>query len=170
VLRRTGLVVAAAAALSSFPAPANAEPVVPQSGTECASSLLGALTWPADTKTPLECAQSGRWVPVDNPYPISDRWVSYGPAMTLHGQGRANPTLLSGDWTATPLDDESRCAAAQTAVVRGAPVVVPAGTAEGEPGQPLSLQLVPTLVTIEMSGNCLWQKVDQGESGPGSGW
>ncbi|WP_036435784.1 hypothetical protein [Mycobacterium sp. URHB0044] len=170
MLRSSAIVVAVAATLLSSPGPASAEPAVPQPGTACAASLVGALTWPADTKTPLQCAQPGRWEPVDNPYPISDRWVSYGPVMTLHGQGRANPTLLSGAWTATPLDGESRCAATQTAVVRGAPIVAPAGTAEGEPGQPLSLEVVPTLVTIEMSGNCLWQKVDQGDSGPGSGW
>jgi hypothetical protein len=170
VLRWTSILVAMAATLFSPPGLSVAEPAVPQPDSACASNLVGAMTWPAGAKSPLVCGQPGRWEPVDTPYPISDRWVSYGPVMTLHGQGRANPSLLSGDWTATPLMSESRCAATQTAVVRGAPVVAPAGTDEGEPGQPLSLQLVPTLVTIEMSGNCLWQKVDPGGSAAGSGW
>jgi hypothetical protein len=170
VLRFAVTVVAVAATLVS-PGTAAADPPAPQSGSACAASLAGAMTWPADAKAPLECdGATGQWQPVDTPYPIGDRWVSYGPVMTLHGEGRRNPTLLSGDWTATPLTSESRCAATQTAVVPGSPTVVPARTDEGDPGQPLSLQVVPRLVTIEMSGNCLWQKVDQGGSAPRSGW
>ena len=31
---------------------------------------------------------------------------------------------------------------------------------EGEPGQTLSLQVAPQLFSIEMTGDCLWQKVN----------
>ena len=45
--------------------------------------------------------------------------------MTLHGQGRPNPNLLSGAWTATPLSPDSACSATQSAVIPGSPTVGP---------------------------------------------
>jgi hypothetical protein len=176
MLRWAGVVVAAAAALLSPPPLAAADPVAPQPGTPCPSNLVEAMTWPPDDKTPLVCVgqPTGLWQPVDTPYPISDRWFSYGPAMTLHGQGRPNPTLMSGNWTATPLIPEGRCRAEQLAVIPGSPTVGPPQVSEGERGQPLSLQVVPTLFSIEMSGECLWQKTDADQPEPGpqprSGW
>ena len=67
---------------------------------------------------PLVCQRTERrWQTVATPAPPSDRWLSVGPAMTLHGEGRRNPDVRSGDWTATPQDSTSRCRAEQSTVV-----------------------------------------------------
>ena len=156
-MMRWRLIAAAAAVLVLPPPVAWADPVVPQPDTPCTTALDGALSWPADAKVPFACAQAG-WQPVTDPYPISARWVSTGPAMTLHGQGRPNPNLLSGAWVATPLSPESSCSATQLAVIPGSPTVGVPHVDEGATGQPLSFQVVPILFTIEMRGDCLWQK------------
>ncbi|HEY7054090.1 MAG TPA: hypothetical protein VH496_18450 [Mycobacterium sp.] len=78
--------------------------------------------------------------------------------MKLHGQGLRNPNIMSGDWTATPQRTDSRCRAEQLAVVRAGEVGPPM-VREGATGQPLSLQVVPNLFSITMSGYCLWTKV-----------
>ena len=78
--------------------------------------------------------------------------------MTLHGQGRRNPMLESGDWTANPLTTESSCAATQLTVVSGTPTLSPPQIDRGNPGQSLKLEVLPRLFTIEMTGDCLWQK------------
>jgi hypothetical protein len=77
--------------------------------------------------------------------------------MTLHGQGRRNPDVASGAWTATPQDSNSRCGAVQRAVVE-AGVVGPPQVAEGTEGQPLSIQVLPQLFSIDMSGYCMWTR------------
>jgi hypothetical protein len=78
--------------------------------------------------------------------------------MTLHGQGRRNPDVTSGDWTATPQDSDSSCGAVQRAVVE-AGVVGPPQIAEGPDGRPLTFRVVPQLYSIDMSGYCLWTRV-----------
>ena len=78
--------------------------------------------------------------------------------MTLHGEGRRNPTLLSGAWTATPLTAESACTATQLTVIPGSPTVGPPHVDQGKPGQTLALTVLPRLFTIELSGDCLWQE------------
>ena len=74
-------------------------------------------------------------------------------------EGLRNATISSGDWTATPLDPDGRCGAEQIAVIPGTGAGPPRDT-EGGPGQTLSLQVVPKLFSIEMTGACLWQKVN----------
>jgi hypothetical protein len=152
---------AAVTMLLSSTGVAAADPVAPQADTSCAADLDGAMTWPTDAQAPLVCADTS-WQPVVDPYPIDDRWVSYGPAMTLHGQGRRNPNLLSGDWTATPQTPETTCEATQLAVIPGSPTVGAPHVDKGDAGQTLSLEVVPVLYTIEMTGNCLWQRSGQG--------
>ena len=120
--------------------------------------MADAMTWPTGDGAPLVCLNGG-WLPVADPYPFSDRWLSYGPAMTLHGEGRRNPTLASGDWTATPLTPESVCSATQLAVIPGSPTVGAPEVDQGNPGATLSLPVVPRLFSIEMRGNCLWQRL-----------
>ncbi|WP_293240416.1 hypothetical protein [Mycolicibacterium sp.] len=78
--------------------------------------------------------------------------------MTLHGEGRRNPNLLSGEWIATPLTSESTCTATQLAVIPGSPTVGPPRIDEGTSGQALALEVVPRLFTIELAGDCLWQR------------
>ena len=127
------------------------------------------MTWLPDAETPLLCTDGAeRWEAVAQPYPVSDRWVSYGPAVQLHGQGRRNPSMLSGTWIATPSSPESRCHAEQVAVIAGTPTIGPPRIDESEPGRPLSLEVVPTMTTIEISGDCLWQRVVP--EGSRSGW
>lgn len=155
-------VVAAVAAALALPAVAAADPGAPQPGTSCSANLSDAMTWPSDGTAPLACVGGPagyQWTTVDSPYPISDRWVSFGPPMKLHGEGLRNAAIKSGDWTATPLDPESRCGAEQLAVVPGVGAGPPSDI-EGEPGRPLSLQVVPQLFSIEMTGDCLWQRVN----------
>ena len=77
----------------------------------------------------------------------------------MHGEGLRNPEIQKGDWTAVPQDPETQCTAVQVAVV-SAGVVSPPQTAQGQPGRPLSLTVVPKLFSITLSGFCLWTKVD----------
>ena len=156
-MRRSLAIGAAVAALVAAPCGlAGAEPV---SDAPCTADLDGALTLPVGARVPLACSD-GRWEPVTDPYPISAKWASYGPAMTLHGQGRPNPNLLSGAWTATPLSPDSACSATQSAVVPGSPTVGPPRVDRATAGQPLTFDVVPVLFTIEMSGDCLWQRAE----------
>jgi hypothetical protein len=167
MLRWCVIGVATAAALWSQPAVATADPAVPLPGTPCDSSLDGAMTIPPDHDTPLVCVGTS-WQFVTTPYPVSDRWLSYGPAIQLRGQGRPNPTMLSGDWVATPLDPDSRCHARQFAVIPGSPTIGAPRMDDGEPGRPLTLSVAPTMSTIQISGDCVWQKAES-EPGP-PGW
>jgi hypothetical protein len=146
------------ALLLSTPALAWAAPEAPQPGTPCSSDLSDVMTWPPDSKTPLVCV-TGQWQTVTSPQAPNDRWLSFGPAMTLHGQGMRNPSVESGNWIATPQDPGSQCRAEQKTVVSPGVVSQPQ-VSEGEPGQPLSLQLLPRLFSIEMSGYCLWTRTN----------
>jgi hypothetical protein len=156
----TALVVSAMAPLCPPPR-SHAEPVVPQPDTQCSESVAGAFTQLPDYKTFLECRnQPGlgyRWQIFDDPYPNSDQWLTYGPELTLHGEGQRNREINSGDWTADPQNSDSRCNAEQLVVV-SAGELSPPQVSTGEPGQPLKLRVLPLLFTIELSGNCLWQK------------
>ncbi|KAA0090407.1 hypothetical protein CIW49_31855 [Mycolicibacterium sp. P1-18] len=153
-------ILAGAAAVTLVLSPAavaTADPVAPQADTPCSSEVEGALTWPAGADAPLTC-DGASWRPVTDPYPISDEWVSSGPVMTLHGQGRRNPMLESGRWTATPLTPETACGATQFAVISGTPTLGPPQSDRGEPGRPLDLEVVPRLFTVELTGDCLWRR------------
>ena len=150
---------ATAAAFASSPVvAANADPVAPQTNASCTAEVKDVLTLPADATAPMVC-DGANWQPVTDPYPMSDEWLSTGPVMTLHGEGRRNPMLESGRWTATPLTPESACGATQFAVVSGTPTLTPPQSDRGEPGRPLTLEVVPRLFTIELTGDCLWQRL-----------
>jgi len=138
----------------SAPAIAAAQPAGPQPDAPCTAAIDQALSRLADGST-VQCAD-GRWAIFPGPYPSGDRWVSTDVDLQLHGQGRRNPEMLSGGWTAYPQDPDAVCRAAQTAVVR-AGEVGPVQLAEGAPGQPLRFDVVPVMFSIELSGHCLWQ-------------
>src|ERR1700752_4472075 len=146
--------------LPCAPAIAHAEPVVPQPNTQCSQYLDGTLTQLPDLKTLLECrSRPGagyRWQTFDSPDPNSDRWLTYGPVLTLHGEGQRNREINSGDWTGYPQDAASRCGAKQLVVVSAGKLGAPQ-VSTGEPGQPLKFRALPLLFTIELSGHCLWQ-------------
>jgi hypothetical protein len=135
---------------------ASADPVVPQTDAPCSADLSGVMTWPQGAKMPLVCA-SQQWQDVTTPQPPSDRWLSFGPPMLLHGEGMRNPSVKSGDWTATPQDPNAQCRAEQQAVA-GPGVVGPTELTEGKAGQPLEFQMQPRLFSIQMSGYCLWTR------------
>jgi len=127
---------------------ASADPPAPQADTPCSSDVANVMTWPANAKMPLVC-HNGQWQTVTSPPPPNDRWLSVGPAMTLHGEGQRNPSVASGDWTAVPQNANSSCRAEQRAVLEPG-VTAPPQVAESPQGQPLSFQVVPRLFSIEM--------------------
>jgi hypothetical protein len=118
------------------------------------------MTLLPDETTYVVCGQSGAgyaWTPVTTPFPPNERWLSYGPAITLHGQGMRNPNLSSGRWTATPRDPQTRCQVTQTTVVEAGVLAAPEVT-EGEQGAPLAVEMQPKLFYAELAGDCLWVK------------
>jgi hypothetical protein len=119
------------------------------------------MTSVPDMKMPLVCAAQHdggyRWNTVTSPNPVSDRWLSYGPEIKLHGEGLRDGRIKSGDWVATPQDANGRCRAEQIAVV-DAGVVGPPQIAEAARGEPLSIRVIPRLFSIQMTGYCLWVK------------
>jgi len=154
MVRRWAAIGFVAVMLTPTTAVASADPATP-----CGPALAGAMTWQPGEPAPLVCADD-HWRPVSDPYPASDRWLSYSTPMTLHGGGRQNPELESGQWTATPLDTDGRCRAEQLSVTYGK-VDGPPRIDQNDPGRQMSLEVVPRLLTIELSGNCLWQRVNR---------
>jgi len=159
-MRRSIGVVATVVAVAACGGVANAEPVVPAVGSSCPDGVADAFTQLADGKSFLACqgvSASYRWQPVSTPFEPSDRWLSYGPGLTLTGQGRRNPEILSGQWTASPQDPSSTCSAEQAPVTDAG--VAPPQTTAGKPGQVLHFEVVPVVFTITLTGNCLWERV-----------
>ncbi|MBB3752385.1 hypothetical protein FHT44_004897 [Mycolicibacterium sp. BK634] len=163
-MRRRGALIAAAVVALSFPVPAHADDPVPQAGAPCPQTFANVMTQLPGGRDFLVCQpvpdRAGNWASVDAPFDPSSRWLSYGPEITLHGQGFRNPNLRSGSWTASPLDPVTVCGADQVTVV-SAGVLAPLVHSQGQPGQPLQLEVLPKLFTITLSGNCLWSE-DQG--------
>ncbi|WP_231997426.1 hypothetical protein [Mycobacterium sp. 1245111.1] len=120
------------------------------------------MTRPPDQQMTLVCQQQAnedyRWTIVTSDYPSSDRWLTYGPEMTLRGEGTRNYDLRSGDWIALPQDPDSQCIEEQITVV-GPGVVSSPRVKAGEAGQQLSFRVLPNLFSITMKGYCLWSKV-----------
>lgn len=142
------------------PASAQADVDVPAIGSPCPAELVDAMTLLPDERTYVRCQQSGlgsAWGQVQTPFDPNDTWLSYGPAITLHGQGMRNPNLSSGQWTATPQDPETICQATQTTVVEAGVLAQPQ-TLEGEQGKPMDVEMLPKLFYVELAGNCLWSK------------
>ena len=79
----------------------------------------------------LEC-RDGRWVPFTEIYPSGDKWLTYGPELTLYGQARRNPEIKAGNWIGIPQDLESLCSAKQSVVV-AAGQLAPPQVLTGEP-------------------------------------
>jgi hypothetical protein len=159
--RFRGMVCAVAAMGAIIPtALAHADVTPPELGAGCAPELTETMTLLPDQITYAACQRNGvgfAWAPVQTPFPPKDRWLSYGPSITLHGQGMRNPNLSSGRWTATPQDPESTCTATETTVVEAGVLAQPR-VFEGEQGQPLRLEMLPQLFYAELAGNCLWVK------------
>jgi hypothetical protein len=120
------------------------------------------MTQLPDQKINLVCQQQAnedyQWGFVTSDYPSSDRWLTYGPQLTLRGEGTRNYNLRSGDWIALPQDPDSQCIEEQVVVVRAGVVSSPQ-VAAGATGQQLSFRVLPNLFSIMMKGYCLWTKV-----------
>lgn len=140
--------------------PAHADVAPPEVGAVCPAELAQAMTLLPDQTTYAVCQQVGlgyAWTPAQTPFPPNDTWLSYGPSITLHGQGMRNPNLMSGQWTATPQDPDATCKATETTVVEAGVLAEPQ-VFEGEQGKPLKLEMLPQLFYAELAGNCLWVK------------
>ncbi len=160
------VVCAMAAAWILVPgAVARADVAPPEVGAGCAAELADAMTLLPDVVNPdqinyVACQQNGvafAWTPVQTPFPPNDKWLSYGPSITLHGQGMRNPNLSSGRWTATPQNPGSTCKATETTVIEAGVLAEPQ-VFEGEQGQPLTVEMLPRLFYAELAGDCLWVK------------
>lgn len=154
---RTLLAVLALGAGALDPVPsAHADPAPPQPDTACAAELDGALTGVADSNALLQC-RDGDWQPYTDVYPASDRWLTTGAPLTLHGQGMRNPEVHAGQWTGTPQDSETQCSARQVDVLGPGQLNAPL-VQTGDPGQPLSFAVSAKLFSATLSGFCLWQR------------
>lgn len=156
--RHHRIALALALAVAATPARAHADPAVPQLGAGCSPELADVMTLLPDERTYAVCQEAPGgfvWSAAPTPFEPNDTWLSYGPPITLHGQGMRNPNLTSGSWIATPQDPESACRVQQTTVVE-AGVLAPPQVSEGEQGKELSVQMLPRLFYAELSGNCLW--------------
>lgn len=136
----------------------HADFAVPAPGLACSTS--GAMTVLPDGTEFLICKeQTGvlAWAPVRAPVTPNDSWVSYGPEITLHGEGAGNPSLESGQWSAIPRDPATQCGASQVTDA-GHGASTPPQTVQGKPGQALMLTVLPKLFTISLTGDCSWTK------------
>ncbi|WP_293305549.1 hypothetical protein [Mycolicibacterium sp.] len=157
--RTIAAVVAALAALSCGAARADTQ--APRAGAVCPADLADVMTLLPDGQTYAICQQSGPdsfgWAPVQTPFEPNDTWLSYGPVITLHGQGMRNPNLTSGNWTATPREPEAACRAEEQTVVEAGVLSAPE-VFQGEAGKPMTLPMLPKLFYLQLSGHCLWGK------------
>jgi hypothetical protein len=153
---------AAVAAIAVGTAPLAGAAPAPQPGASCSQAISGAMAQLSDAMTFLQCRnqQGGesRWQSPDSPYPNSSRWLTYGPALTLHGEGQRNREIDSGEWIGYPQASDTQCKAAQLDNTAEGERTLPQ-VSTGEPGQPLRLRVLPMLFTVELRGYCLWQKV-----------
>ena len=152
-------VLAVGALAPSTPALADAAP--PAAGSGCPADLTGVMTLLPDQTTYAVCGQAGpayTWTIVQTPFAPNDKWLSYGPAITLHGQGMRNPNLSAGRWIAAPRTAEATCRATQTSVVEAGVLAAPQ-VFEGNPGYPLTLELPATVFYVDLAGECLWSRL-----------
>jgi len=158
-LYRMAVAAFAVAGAALAPGIAHADVITPALEEPCSADLAGVMTLLPDGQTYVVCQEDlvfgFAWRAAPVPFEPSSAWLSYGPAIALHGQAMRNPNLSSGQWTATPLDPQAVCSAQQQTVV-AAGELAPPQVFQGEPGEPLSVEMLPKLFYVELSGNCLW--------------
>lgn len=141
--------------------PGPPETAAPQPDSPCAENLADALT-PAEpgatgnNRLLLHC-QDGSWQQLHDPYPSSDRWLTTGPELVLHGQGRRNPEAKAGNWTADPQTAQARCSVERVDVL-GAGETSEPETFTADPGRPLTFEISDHMYTVKLGGYCLWQR------------
>lgn len=146
---------------TALAAPAHAEPAVPQLGGACPPEPAGVMTLLADQQTYAVCQRNPdgdyTWAAAPTPFEPNDAWRSYGPPISLHGQGMRNPNVISGAWTGIPQDPDAQCRAEQQVVVE-AGVLSPPVVSEARAGEDLAVRLLPRLFSLTLSGDCLWTR------------
>ncbi|MEJ6538268.1 MAG: hypothetical protein QNL98_13690 [Mycobacterium sp.] len=156
---RTVMPAVAAVGVALAPGVAHADVITPELEVPCSADLAGTMTLLPDGQTYVVCQEeigSGfAWTAAPVPFEPNTAWLSYGPGINLHGQAMRNPNLSSGQWTATPQDPQTACRAQQQTVVAAGVLAAPQ-VFQGEPGQPLSMEMLPKLFYVELSGYCLW--------------
>ena len=163
VVKRNRTVVSALAAVgvALSPAVAHADVITPGLAGPCSAGLAGVMTLLPDGQTYAVCQEdigsNFAWQAAPVPFEPSTGWLSYGPGINLHGQAMRNPNLTSGQWTATPEGPETACRAQQQTVVAAGVLAAPQ-VFQGEPGQAMSVEMLPQLFYVELSGQCLWTK------------
>ena len=151
-----GVTACAQARPQPTPPPGPGQTAIPQPGTACQDNLDGVLTGTGAARVLLQCSD-GTWQQFHGPYPSSDRWLTTGPALVVHGQGRRNPEVRAGRWTGTPQTAQARCSAERVDVV-AAGETSPPETSSADPGQPLTFDISDHMFTVTLSGFCLWQR------------
>lgn len=157
--------LAAAAATVSAVCALAAQPVAvadPATSTDCTPDLAGVSTKRFEAEVVVLC-KNGMWYPQPADAPPSDRWVSFGPTLSLHGQALPNPNVLQGTWNAVPLGPWTRCRSVQQTGVAAGAVSKPS-VDQGPPNAPMTFDVITNVVSIQFSGYCLW--VRQPGSGP----
>lgn len=160
-MRRCGTVVSALAVAGAVFSSgiAHADVIPPQLEAPCSADLADVMTLLPDEQTYVVCQEEigdrFAWRAAPVPFEPNSTWLSYGPAINLHGQAMRNPNLSSGPWTATPQDPQTVCRAQQQTVIAAGVLAAPE-VFQGKPGQSLSVEMLPKLFYVQLSGNCLW--------------
>ncbi|MGV0744504.1 hypothetical protein [Mycolicibacterium sp. XJ870] len=140
------------------PPPGPPQSTPPRADSPCSESFEGVLTRPGPSAgQPLLHCNGGVWQQLHNPYPSSDRWLTTGPELIVHGQGRRNPEAKAGAWTGTPQTAEARCSAERVDVVAAGETSAPEKLS-ADPGRPLTFEVSDHMFTVTFSGYCLWQR------------
>ena len=153
------VITSACAHAEPEPPPGPPETSAPQPGAACAQSGTLASNGAPRTgnKLPLVRCVDGTWQTFNDPYPSSDLWLTTGPALILHGQGRRNPEAKAGTWMGLPQTTEARCSA-DVVDVLGAGETSEPQTFTADTGQPLTLEISDHMFTAKLSGYCLWRR------------
>ena len=138
------------------PPPGPADTTAAQPDSPCPDGFEGALTG-TGTERPLLICTGGTWQQLHDPYPSSDRWLTTGPELIVHGQGRRNPEAKAGSWTGLPQTAEAHCRVDSVDVVGAGRTSAPQTFTAGA-GQPLHFEVSDHLFTVALSGFCLWQR------------
>ncbi|MGV0805565.1 hypothetical protein [Mycolicibacterium setense] len=141
--------------------PGPPETTAPQPDATCAKSLAGTFT----SADPAQLGNNRRllmcdgaiWQAFGGPYPSSDRWLTTGPTLILHGQGRRNPEARAGTWLGVPQTAEARCTV-EVVDVLGAGETSEPETFSAESGQSLTFEISDHMFTTKLSGYCLWAR------------
>ena len=114
-------------------------------------------TEPGARKSLLEC-KDGSWQDYRAEYPNSDRWLSTGPELVLHGQGVRNPEFMAGHWTGTPQESDAICHATYVQGGDDNPKITQTHEVNGDAGKPVEFEAPVRLFTVTLTGNCLWER------------